>query len=95
MSDEFKQHIKDQNTWMRGLYILMFGLIYSVTEIVIFLIVLLQFVFVLLTSQPNDKLLVLGMNLCTYVFQILTYLTFNSSERPYPFSDFPVSSSAR
>lgn len=95
MTGELKQHIKDQSTWMRGLYILMFSIIYSVTEIVIFLIVFIQFVFVLLTSQPNDKLLVLGMDLSTYIFQILSYLTFNSSERPYPFSDFPVSRSAQ
>jgi hypothetical protein len=92
MSDDFKKNIKDQNTWMRGLYILLFTVIYSVTEIVIALLVIFQFLSVLLTHQTNDKLLVLGANLSNYIFQILSYVTFNSDERPYPFSDFPESS---
>lgn len=91
MSDDYKQNIKDHSTWMRGLYIVLFTVIYSVTEIVIALIVTFQFLSVLLTRQTNDKLLSLSMSLSTYIFQILKYVTFNSSERPYPFSDFPDS----
>ena len=89
MSDDYKQNIKDHSTWMRGFYIVLFTIIYSITEIVIALIVAFQFLSVLLTQQTNDKLLSLSMNLSTYVFQILKYVTFNSSERPYPFADFP------
>jgi len=89
MSDEFKQNIKDHGTWMRGLNIILFTIIYSVTEIVIALVVVFQFLSVLLTRQTNDKLLELGMNLSTYIYQILSYVTFNSNERPFPFSDFP------
>ena len=89
MSDDYRQNIKDQSTWMRGLYIVLFTVIYSVTEIVIALIVTFQFLSVLLTRQTNDKLLSLSMNLSSYIFQILKYLTFNSNERPYPFTDFP------
>ena len=89
MSDDYKQNIKDQSTWMRGLYMLLFSIIYSVTEIVIILVVIFQFLSVLLTQQTNEKLLNLSMNLSTFIFQILSYVTFNSDERPFPFSDFP------
>lgn len=89
MSDELKENIKDQGTWMRGLYILMYAIIYSVTEIVIALVVIIQFLFVLITRQANEKLLTLGANLSTFIYQILSYVTFNSDERPFPFSDFP------
>ena len=89
MPDNFKQNIKEQSTWMRGLFMVMFSIIYSVTEIVIFVIVFFQFFSVLLTRQTNEKLLILSMNLSTYIFQILRYLTFNSDERPYPYSNFP------
>lgn len=91
MSDELKENIKDQATWMRALYILMFTVIYMVTEVVIALVVLLQFLFVLFTRQSNDKLLGLGANLSTFIYQILRYVTFNSDQRPFPFDDFPVS----
>ncbi|MDT8453398.1 MAG: DUF4389 domain-containing protein [Gammaproteobacteria bacterium] len=89
MSDELKENIKDQGTWMRGLYILMYAVIYSVTEIVIALVVIIQFLFVLITRQANEKLLALGAGLSTYIYQILSYVTFNSDLRPFPFSDFP------
>jgi len=89
MSDDYKQNLKDHSTWVRGLYIVLFTVIYSVTEIVIALIVTFQFLSVLLTRQTNDKLLTLSLNLSSYIFQILKYITFNSNDRPYPFSDFP------
>lgn len=94
MSDEYKENIKDHGTWMRGLNIILFAIIYSVTEIVIALVVVFQFLSVLLTHKTNDKLLSLGMNLSTYIFQILSYVTFNTNERPFPFSDFPDGGSA-
>lgn len=94
MSDELKENIKDQGTWMRGLYILMYAIIYSVTEIVIALVVIIQFLFVLITRQANEKLLTLGANLSTFIYQILSYVTFNSDERPFPFSDFPENTPA-
>lgn len=94
MSDELKENIKDQTTWMRALYILMFAVIYMVTEVVIALVVLLQFLFVLFTRQRNDKLLGLGANLSTFIYQILCYVTFNSDQRPFPFDDFPANTPA-
>ncbi|MDH5632100.1 MAG: DUF4389 domain-containing protein [Gammaproteobacteria bacterium] len=90
MSEDYKQNIKEQGTWMRGLNILLFTIIYSVTEMVIALVVLFQFLSVLFTRQTNEQLLDLGQRLSTYVFQILRYVTFNSDDRPFPFSDFPA-----
>lgn len=89
MSEDYKQNIKDHNTWMRGLYIVLFTIIYSVTEIIIALVVIFQFLSLLLTQQKNSKLLIFGKNLSTFIYQILSYVTFNSNERPYPFADFP------
>lgn len=90
MSDDYKENIKQHSTWMRGLNIVLFTIIYSVTEIVIALVVVFQFLSVLLTREANVKLLDLGKNLSVYVYQILSYVTFNTDERPFPFADFPV-----
>ena len=95
MSDDYKENVKDQSTWIRGLYILLFAVIYSVTEIVIGLVVIVQFLFVLITHHANEKLLALGASLSTYVYQILSYVTFNSEQRPFPFSDFPNGNSEK
>lgn len=75
--------------WKRLLFMLLFCLIYSVTEVVLGAVVILQFGFVMFANERNDKLLDLGANISTFIFAILNYLTFNSEQRPFPFSDWP------
>ena len=89
MNDEIKQKILDKNTWLRGLYMLLFILISGVARFVIAVVVLFQFFSVLLTGNTNAQLLTLGQNLSTYIYQITLFLTFNSESRPFPFGDWP------
>ena len=89
MNDEIKQNIKERTTWMRGLYMLLFLIFYSVAKVIIFSIIAFQFVLSLLTGKTNDRLIKLGQSLSTYLYQILTFLTFNSEEHPYPFGAWP------
>ena len=89
MSDEIKENLKQQSTWLRGLYMLMFALFYSIAEIVLFAVVFIQFLLVLFTGKTNPRLLKLGQEIATYVYQILQYLTFNSDYQSYPFGAWP------
>ena len=68
---------------------LMFVIFYSVAEIVIYVVVLFQFLLALFTGHTNERLLKLGQSLGTYVYQILQFLTFNSDYHPYPFGAWP------
>lgn len=90
MNDDLKKNIKDSNTWMRGLYMLLFLIFYSVAKVIIFTVITFQFVLSLITGTTNDKLVSFGQSLSTYLYQILLFLTFNSETHPYPFSDWPV-----
>ena len=89
MSNEIKENLKQQSTWMRGLYMLMFALFYSVAEIVLFAVVVVQFFFKLFTGQTNPHLLILGQSIATYIYQIIQFLTFNSDYQSYPFGPWP------
>lgn len=89
MSDEMKKNLQQQSTWMRGLYMLMFALFYSVAEVVLFAIVIIQFFLVLFTGENNPRLLKLGQSIATYIYQIIQYLTFNSNYQAYPFGGWP------
>jgi len=89
MNDEIKQKILDKNTWLRGLYMLLFVLISGVARFVIAVLVLFQFFSVLFTGNTNAQLLTLGQNLSTYIYQITLFLTFNSEWRPFPFGSWP------
>ncbi len=94
MDPEFKQKVTAKPTWTRGLYILLFVIIYSIAEIVVYGVVVLQFLFSLFTGKCNDQLLILGKNLSTFIYQVLTYLTYNSDDKPYPFAPWPGADSA-
>jgi len=84
-----KESVKTKETWIRGVYILIFVFAYSVAEIVMGAVVLLQFLSVLFTSEKNEKLLLLGQDVSYYIYQVMRYLTFNSDDKPFPFSDWP------
>ncbi|WP_126456039.1 DUF4389 domain-containing protein [Sulfuriflexus mobilis] len=90
MDDNIKKNLKETTTWVRALYMLMYVIIYWVTEIIIGVVIFFQFLSVLITSSRNEKLLTLGQSLSTYIYQIMTYLTFNSEARPYPVGDWPT-----
>ena len=89
MSNDVKDNLKSQSTWIRGLYILIFAVFYTLAEIVLFAVILFQFLLKLFTGDTNDRLLKLGQGLSTYVYQILQYMTFNSDYQPYPFGAWP------
>ena len=89
MGSEIKQNIRERKTWLRGLYMLLFLIFYSVAKVIIFAVIAFQFVLTLFTGKTNERLIKLGQSLCTYLYQVLTFLTFNSNDHPYPFGAWP------
>ena len=89
MSNDIKENLKQSSTWKRGLYMLLFALFYSVAEIVLFAVVIVQFFFKLFTGKTNPRLLKLGQSIATYIYQIIQFLTFNSEYQSYPFGAWP------
>lgn len=89
MDENMKGNITNQSIWIRGLYMLLFALIYSIAEIVFTAVAVFQFLTALVTGRPNELLLNFGQSLSTYIYQIIQFFTFNSDEKPYPFSSWP------
>jgi len=86
------EHAENEpSTWIRGLYMLLFLVITRVTEAVIFLIMLVQFILKLATGNTNDKLEKFGDQLSRYIYEIIQFQTFNTEEKPFPFADWPES----
>ena len=76
--------------WIRLLYVGLFAIIYWVAEVVLVAIVVIQFGFVLISGERNDKLLQLGAGVSKFIYQILRFVTFNTDSKPFPFSDWPA-----
>lgn len=77
--------------WMRVLFVAIFWVVFYLTQLVIAAVVVAQCAFTLISGTPNAQLLSFGDSLSRYVQEILRYITFNSDQRPFPFSDFPKS----
>ena len=78
-----------KETWIRLLYVILFALIYSLAELVVAAVVLLQFGFKLVTGQANARLSKFSGTLNQFIYQILQYATFRSDHIPFPFGDWP------
>lgn len=95
MNTELKTNMSSRQIWLRGLYMILFAVIYHVAEVVIGALVILQFLFSLFTGHANMRLLQFGHSLSRYIYQILRFLMFNSEEMPFPFADWPAADSTQ
>ncbi len=84
-----KENVKNVDTWMRGLFIIIFGIIFYVLIGIIWLLVIFQFVTKVITGNLNAQLEKFSGTLTAYTRQILDYVTFRSEVRPFPFSPMP------
>lgn len=91
MQPEPTQGLTTKATWMRGLYIVIFAVILWITKVVMWAVVILQFLITLFTGETNARLRAFGLSLAAFIYQIVTFVTFNSDERPFPFSSWPES----
>ena len=89
MNDDIKTHMKSKNIWKRGLFMLLFTVLYGVAEFVLAFVAVFQFGHALVTGQPNDNVTRFGYSVGRYIFEITLFVTFNTEERPFPFSPWP------
>lgn len=89
MKPELKQRLTAGDTWMRGLYIVIFTVIFSITEVLLAAVVVFQFLATLFTGETNARLRAFGLGLAAFIYQIVAFATFNSDERPFPFGPWP------
>ena len=87
---DIKENAKNIDVWTRGLFILIYGVIFYFLFGLIWLVVIFQFFMKLITTELNKPLLDFSDSLNRYVSQILLYITFKSEERPFPFSPWPA-----
>ena len=85
---EIKENIRSRPTWTRGLFMLLFAVIYGLAELVITAVVVFQFFSVLITGKNIQRLLIFGQGLSTFVYHIMLFLTYNIEEKPFPFGSW-------
>ena len=89
MDEDLRKNLTSAGTWVRGVFMVLFAIVYGVAIGVLFLIIPFQFCHTLFVGKPSDPLLDFSENLCAYLYEILLYVSFNSDERPFPFAPWP------
>ena len=79
-----------ESIWIRGLYMLLFVLIYGVAEVVVTAVAVAQFGWVAVTEERNPRLERFGRSLSEFVYHVVRYWTFVSDDRPFPFAEWPA-----
>ncbi len=82
--------IERKETGIRILITLLFFVVTEILRWVLGAIVLFELGFALITQRlPSNRIRRFANQTVSYYFRILRYLTYNDSDRPFPFSDFP------
>ncbi|MET0357690.1 MAG: DUF4389 domain-containing protein [Cellvibrio sp.] len=88
--DNIKSNLTSSKHWLRLLFMLIFAAVLQLASIVMWVLVIAQFIFSLITGQDNLQLRKFGHALSIYIFDTLKFLTYASEEKPFPFADWPA-----
>jgi len=87
--ESIKQNVKDRDTWLRFVYLVVFGFAFYLSITLTFATSIFQFLAKLFSGNSFNGLSEFGLNLATYQAQVTRYITFASDEKPFPFAQFP------
>jgi hypothetical protein len=90
--EDLKKHVKDKDTWLRFVYLVVFGVAFYLSILLTFATSVFQFLAKLFSGASFAGLAEFGDNLAAYQAQVTRFLTFASDEKPFPFAPFPVKS---
>ncbi|MDE0755455.1 MAG: DUF4389 domain-containing protein [Woeseiaceae bacterium] len=82
---DLEKHVKTRSTWIRLIFMIICSLLYALSRLVTFAVVVVQFLTVLLTGETNTQLKQWGRSLAVYSFEVVDFLTFNTEVKPFPF----------
>jgi hypothetical protein len=90
MNDLSAEAGNKRNIWIRALFMVVMAFVLHVCGTVLFLVTVIQFVIVLLSGTPNERLVSFGRGMGSYLRQIVSFLTFATEDIPFPFSEWPA-----
>jgi hypothetical protein len=94
-NEQLKSNLTSSKHWLRLVFMLLFAAILQVASIVMWILVIAQFLFSLITGADNINLRQFGYSLSIYIFHTLKFLTYASEEKPFPFADWPQPESSK
>ena len=75
--------------WWRGLYMLVLMLAFGVSQSLLGLTAIVQFLWLLINQEPNRFLVRFGKSLSQWMAGTARFLTCATEDKPFPWSDWP------
>ena len=89
-SNELLERMQQKTKWVRALYMALFLIVLWLLKLLFLGVIILQFIIVLISDQTNTNLLHFAKSLSYYSYQIYLFLSYNTDDKPFPFSDWPT-----
>ncbi len=89
-NEQLKSNLTSSKHWLRLFFMLLFAALLQLASLVMWVLVVAQFFFSLISGDDNLQLRRFGASLSAYIFDVLKFLTYNSEEKPFPFADWPA-----
>ncbi len=86
----FKRKEGCEDLALRLVWMLLFGVVGHLAQMLLFLVVVAQLFFRVVNGQPSHPLQAFGDSLAQFFAQIVAFLTFHSEQKPWPFIDWPA-----
>ena len=74
---------------IKGRNVLLFLFAFAVCRFLLYIIVLVQFLFDLISGEPNNRLCQFSSEFKDYIAEVVAFVTYQSDTKPFPFSDWP------
>jgi cytoskeletal protein RodZ len=84
--DQIWQNLSHQDTWVRLIYMLIYGVILHIAGALMWILCSVQFIFTLIFGKDNQNVREMCANISQYIGEALAFVSFNSNHKPFPFN---------
>lgn len=89
-NEDLKSNLLSKEHWLRLVFMILFAVLLYVAAIVMSFLVIVLFIFALVTGRANANLRQLGDTLSQFIYAVLRFLTYNTDAKPFPFAPWPI-----
>ena len=84
MNDEGLEDDRSGSVWSRGLFMLIFAILFSIAETVLLVVTIVQFFWMLFSREKHAGLASFGVSLANWAAATVRFQTGVSEEKPFP-----------
>ena len=89
MDEKIVNNLKSESRWLRLFFMILYATLGYLAILVAVFTACFQTFLGFITGGPNSQLKEFSAGLNQFIFQSVQFLTYNSEEKPFPFSDWP------